>query len=31
VNNRKEFFRVDIEDIKTAIQQIAAKYEELPN
>jgi len=31
VNRRKEFFRADIEDIKMAIQQIAAKYDELPN
>jgi len=31
VNRRKEFFREDIDTIKTAIVEIARKYEELPD
>jgi hypothetical protein len=31
VNRRKEFFRVELDVIQTAIMQIAAKYDELPN
>ena len=31
VNQRKEFFRVELDVIQAAIQRIAAKYEETPN